>query len=64
MRKILNLKKILRDNPQVDQQLLRASATLVSELHRFGSVKPAPRRLASPIERKRAQVVRFSSLEL
>lgn len=64
MRKQLNLKKILQENPQVDRKLLNASAKLAQELCRLSELSGPSRRLASPFERKRAQVVKFSSLEL
>lgn len=62
MRKKLNIKAILRKNPQVDRDLLVAAAELAVKLRRLGQVGPV-RQLASPFERKHATRIKGSQIE-
>lgn len=64
MGKPLNIKRILRNNPQVDRKLLLESERLSQELAKFGQAARPRRRLAAPFERKRAIVTRAFEIEL
>lgn len=58
MAKHLNIKKVLRKNPQVDRKLLAETQSLAIALRRLGQPDRPMKRLAAPFERKRATITR------
>lgn len=63
MRKRLNIKRLLRDNPKVDRGLLAESQRLADKLHKLGQTGPFLR-MASPFERKRATIISTTHMQL
>jgi hypothetical protein len=58
MAKRLKISKILRDNPQVDRNLLVESQSLVKALRSLGNMNRPIRRLTAPSERRRPVITR------
>jgi hypothetical protein len=59
----LNVKKMLRDNPQVDRKLLAESEDLSVRLRKFGR-RSTRRILAGPFDRKRVTVSGPATIKL
>lgn len=61
MPKTVDLRKLFKKNPQIDLGLLAKAMKAQGDLRRLGLRRPQKRRLASPMERRRALVGKLFS---